>query len=90
VAENLNEMHLTGSIVQGINELLEQVDVGGMEATREVDTLQMGMGMSSAEMAQGLSVSHGLEELGLGLGFDEVFAKEIGGANLDFWEPVGY
>jgi hypothetical protein len=90
VAENVNEMHLTGSIVQGINELLEQVDVGGMDAAREVDTLQMGMGMSGAEMAQGLSVSHGLEELGLGLGFDEVFAKEIGGANLDFWEPVGY
>jgi hypothetical protein len=97
VAENVNEKHLSSHIVQGINDLLEQMD--GMGATpgsartfsvdggSEVDVLQMGVQMQGPEMG---FTAHGLEELGLVLGFDEVFAKEVGGANLDFWDPVEY
>ncbi|KAF1913597.1 hypothetical protein BDU57DRAFT_316325 [Ampelomyces quisqualis] len=95
VAENVNEKHLTSHIVQGINDLLDGLDVidtpGSantfeIDGLSEIDTLHSHTsGSAASEVAFG---TNDLEHFGFG--FDENFLKQVSYTNLDFWETPSY
>jgi hypothetical protein len=96
VAENVNEKHLTSHIVQGINDLLDGLDVMDtpgsgktfdIDGLSEMDTLHTHASGSAA----GGEVAFGMNELEhFGFGFDEAFLKQVSNTNLDFWETPSY
>ena len=89
VAENLNEKHLTNHIVQGINDVLELLEVTSTPASAaafpidgnaEMDFLQMHPG-TAAETPFDMD---NLENFGFGC--DDAFLKQVSSTNLDFWD----
>ncbi|KAH6011675.1 hypothetical protein HBI83_157060 [Parastagonospora nodorum] len=89
VAENLNEKHLTNHIVQGINVVLERLEVASTPASAatfqvdghaEMDFLQMHPG-TAAETPFDMD---NLEDFGFGC--DDAFLKQVSSTNLDFWD----
>lgn len=93
IAENLNEKHLMNHIVQGINELLDRLNITGtpvsattfpMDQSAEPDFLQMQTGFGTESPFD----IHSLNTLGFD--FDDTFIKQASSTNLDFWnaEPM--
>ncbi|OAL05773.1 hypothetical protein IQ06DRAFT_71802 [Phaeosphaeriaceae sp. SRC1lsM3a] len=91
VAENLNEKHLTGHIVQGINDLLDRLENAGTPASAQTFSVSDFTEMDMMHMTPGINAAFGGNELqGYGFGFDESFLKQVSETNLDFWETPPY